>query len=178
MNPNLGLRATVARSFDPVVLIIAAIVLVLDQVTKAIIVATIAPPGPRSVEVAGDFIRLSFVTNTGAAFGLFEGRAEALAVVSLIAVPALLLSRAYLSDQRLLMRICLGMLVGGALGNLIDRIRLGYVVDFVDVGIGSLRWPSFNVADSSFVVGVIVIIALSTIFSAAKRAEVSEPRSS
>jgi len=164
MTERYDLGAAVARLFDPLLWTIAVLVFAFDQVTKSIILSTIGSTGPRSVEVLGDYVRLSFVTNTGSAFGLFQNSSGVIAIVSLVIVPALFFSRAFLSEPSLLVRICLGMLAGGALGNLVDRLRLGYVVDFVDVGVGSLRWPSFNVADSAFVVGVITIIALTTFF--------------
>jgi signal peptidase II len=68
-----------------------------------------------------------------------------------------LLARPYVADRAWWVTVVFGMLLGGTLGNLLDRLRMGHVVDFVDVGIGSLRWPSFNVADSSFVVGIIIL---------------------
>ena len=157
------MAAAPTRLLDPLFLSTAVIVFVTDQVTKTIILSTLGSTGPRSVEVLGDYVRLSFVTNSGSAFGLVQNSSGVIAIISLFVVPALFFSRAFLSDPSFLVRLCLGLLVGGALGNLVDRLRLGYVVDFVDVGIGALRWPAFNVADSSFVVGVITLIALTTV---------------
>ena len=163
MSARHQFNAVPARLVDPIFLSVGAVVFVTDQVTKSIIVSTIGSIGPRSVEVLGDYVRLSFATNSGSAFGLIQNSSGVLAMISLLVVPALFFSRAFLSDPSLVVRLCLGLLVGGAIGNLVDRLRLGYVVDFVDVGIGHLRWPAFNVADSAFVVGVITLIALTTV---------------
>ena len=163
MSARRQLSAAPARLMDPLFLSTGAVIFVTDQVTKSIILSTLGSSGPRSVEVLGDYVRLSFVTNSGSAFGLVQNSSGVIAMISLLIVPALFFSRAFLSDPGLLVRLCLGLLVGGALGNLVDRLRLGYVIDFVDVGIGNLRWPAFNVADSAFVVGVITLIALTTV---------------
>jgi signal peptidase II len=146
--------------FDPVFLAVAAVLLVLDQLTKAWITATLGPGGDRqSIEIVGEFVRLGYTTNTGAAFGIGQNRSLIFTIVALIAIPAIAFFNRSITPRSLLTRVCLGALLGGALGNLVDRLRLGFVVDFVDVGIGDLRWPSFNVADSSFVVGIIVLSA-------------------
>lgn len=163
MSARHRLTAAPARLLDPLFLSTGAVVFVTDQVTKSIILSTLGSTGPRSVEVLGDYVRLSFVTNSGSAFGLVQNSSGVIAMISLFIVPALFFSRAFLSDPSFLVRLCLGLLVGGAVGNLVDRLRLGYVVDFVDVGVGNLRWPAFNVADSAFVVGVITLIALTTV---------------
>ncbi len=158
------MTASPARLLDPLFLSTGAVIFITDQVTKSIILSTLGSTGPRSIEVIGDYLRLSFVTNSGSAFGLVQNSSGVIAMISLLVVPALFFSRAFLSDPGYFVRLCLGLLVGGALGNLVDRLRLGYVVDFIDVGIGHLRWPAFNVADSAFVVGVITLIALTTVF--------------
>jgi signal peptidase II len=144
--------------FDPVFLAVAAALLVLDQLTKAWITAALGPGAARqSIEIVGDVVRLGYTTNTGAAFGIGQNRSFIFTIVALVAIPAIAFFNRSITPRSLLTRICLGALLGGALGNLVDRLRLGFVVDFVDVGIGDLRWPSFNVADSSFVVGIIVL---------------------
>ena len=163
MTAQHRLTAAPSRLLDPLFLSTGAVIFVADQVTKSVILSTLGSTGPRSVEVLGDYVRLSFVTNSGSAFGLVQNSSGVIAMISLLVVPALFFSRAFLSDPGFLVRLCLGLLVGGALGNLVDRLRLGYVIDFVDVGIGHLRWPAFNVADSAFVVGVITLIALTTV---------------
>lgn len=136
----------------------ALVVLALDQITKAWIAQTLGTgAGPRSIEIVGDWVRFSYTTNTGAAFGMLPSGTLFFTLVALIAVPVLLLARSYVDAQAGWLTAVFGMLLGGALGNLVDRVRLGYVVDFIDVGVGGLRWWAFNIADSSFVVGVIIL---------------------
>jgi signal peptidase II len=145
-------------SISPGVLATAVVVVALDQATKQWISASIGQPGQvHTVEIVGDLVRLSFTTNTGAAFGMFPAGTLFFTVVALIAAPVLLVARSYVNERAWWMTVVFGMLMGGAVGNLLDRIRLGHVVDFIDVGIGNVRWWSFNVADSSFVVGVILL---------------------
>ncbi len=133
-------------------------VFALDQVTKREVALALGPGAPQnSVDVLGSFVRLSYTTNSGAAFGLFPDRTIVFTLVALLAVPLLLFSRLFISFDSRLVQFSLGLLLGGTIGNLADRARLGYVVDFVDVGINQARWPSFNVADSAFVVGVIIL---------------------
>ncbi|HUX86772.1 MAG TPA: signal peptidase II [Chloroflexota bacterium] len=146
------------RRIEPGVIVTALIVLFIDQLTKFEISQNLGQPGQvHSVEVIGNWVRLSYTTNTGAAFGIFPAGTLFFSIVALIAAPVILLGRSYVRERAWWMTVVFGMLMGGALGNLLDRIRMGHVVDFVDVGIGNLRWPSFNVADSSFVVAVIIL---------------------
>jgi len=140
------------------VAIAGLVVVALDQITKAIISGTLGQPDSvHSVEVIGNWVRLSYTTNSGAAFGMFPAGTIVFTIIAIVAVPALLLARSYVADRSWWITVIFGMMAGGALGNLLDRVRMGHVVDFIDVGIGNLRWPSFNVADSSFVVGVILL---------------------
>jgi len=98
------------------------------------------------------------VHNTGAAFGLFQEYPFALIIVNLVTI-SVLLAGAYFIFRRLplvdnrLRRVCLGLIIGGALGNLIDRLFFGYVTDFIHIGI----WPNFNIADSAVVIGTIIL---------------------
>lgn len=146
------------RWLDPIFLTTAGVVITADQITKRLIHEALGPGSPQhAIEVVGEYVRLVYTTNTGAAFGLFQGRTSILALVAVVAVPILLYANATFTRPTLLSRLCMGMLLGGAVGNLIDRWRLGHVVDFIDVGVGSLRFWSFNVADSSFVVGIVIL---------------------
>ena len=142
----------------PGVLFTALLILVLDQLTKAWVTQTIGQPDrPHSLQLVGDWIRLSYTTNTGAAFGMFPAATLFFTAVALVAAPVLILARGYVRERAWWMTVVFGMLAGGALGNLLDRVRQGRVVDFIDVGVGDVRWWAFNVADSSFVVGVIIL---------------------
>ncbi|HEY7937158.1 MAG TPA: signal peptidase II [Candidatus Limnocylindrales bacterium] len=136
---------------------LAAIVLGLDQLTKAWIVANVAPG--QVVDVVGSWVRLIFSRNDGALFGLFGSSATLFAIGSL-AVLVLIVWYHARSSRSLLLSIALGLLLGGALGNLIDRLRLGYVVDFVDMGIGTLRFFTFNVGDSAISTAILLLLIL------------------
>jgi signal peptidase II len=138
---------------------VAIVVFVLDRITKSAVDASI--PLGSSVEVVGEWVRISHVTNTGAAFGLLPGGTTLLSVLSVAAVLAIVFYYRRLAAGSQLIAATLGMQLGGAFGNLVDRIGQGHVVDFVDVGIpGGPRFWAFNVADSSIVVGIIAVTAL------------------
>jgi signal peptidase II len=144
----------------PLFLALAGIVLVVDQLTKAWIIANVEPG--RALPVFGDLVRLVFSQNTGALFGLFRDNATLFAVVSVAVIAAIAWYHGR-SPRNALLSTALGLLLGGALGNLIDRIRLGYVVDFVDAGIGTVRFYTFNVADSA-ISGALLLILLMAVF--------------
>ena len=133
----------------------ACLVVALDQVTKAAASARLLLGDP--VSVMGDVVRLTLVHNTGAAFGLFPGSRLPFIVVSSLAIGVVLYLFTRDAYRGVPQRALLGCILGGAIGNLVDRIRLGWVVDFIDVGLGSARWPVFNVADSAVTVGVILL---------------------
>jgi signal peptidase II len=130
-------------------------VLALDQLTKWLVSTYLLTGQP--VRVLGDVVRLTLVHNRGAAFGLFPGSRVPFIIVSVLAIAVVLYLFRRDAYRNALSRVLLGGILGGALGNLIDRVRLGYVVDFIEVGIGSLRWPVFNVADSAVTLGVITL---------------------
>jgi signal peptidase II len=141
------------------VAIVAIVVFVLDRITKLAVESGL--PVGSSVEVVGQWVRISHVTNSGAAFGLLPERTTLLSILSVVAVLAIVYYYRRLAADSRLIAATLGMQLGGAFGNLIDRIGQGYVVDFVDVGIpGGPRFWSFNVADSSIVVGIIAVTIL------------------
>ncbi len=145
------------RARWPIFLGLAAVVFVADQLTKAWLVSFLAP-GER-VQVVGDSVRLVHSQNSGALFGLFRDQAIIFAVVSVGVVGAIIWFHRT-SGRNTLLSVALGLLLGGALGNMADRFRLGYVVDFVDLGLGGFRWYTFNVADSA-ISGAIVLLLLS-----------------
>ena len=125
-------------------------------------------PG-QSVAVVGDWIRLVHSQNNGGLFGLLRGQALIFGFISLIVVGLIVLYHARANPSRYL-SITLGLLLGGAVGNLIDRFRIGYVVDFVDAGIGDLRWYTFNVADTAISFALVLLLAASVLPSVARRA--------
>ena len=130
--------------------------LLLDQVSKWIVVERMYLG--ESIPVWGDFFRLTYIHNPGAAFGLNMGSPLLHTLASLVALGVLgWMFRTAPPDARLL-RYALGIVLGGALGNIVDRVRLGVVVDFFDFGLGGLRWPIFNIADSFVSVGIVLLI--------------------
>jgi signal peptidase II len=155
------------RPIWPVFLGLAAAVVVADQLTKAWISATLAPK--ESMSLIGDTLRLVHGQNNGALFGLFRDNAALFGVIS-IAVVGLIVAYHGRSGRSPYLSVALGLLLGGAIGNMIDRLRIGYVVDFVDVGIGNLRFYTFNVADSAISCAILLLIVL------AFRPSLGEPR--
>ncbi len=137
---------------------VAVAVVVLDQLTKAWLVARLAPG--QSMDVLGEWLRLVHGQNTGALFGLFRDSAAGFAAVSIVVIGAILWYESRSGGTRFV-SLALGLLFGGALGNLADRLRLGYVVDFVDAGIGTLRFWTFNVADASISLAIVLLLAAS-----------------
>src|SRR6267378_5532487 len=136
---------------------IAVLVFALDRITKLWVEQNI--PLYESRQVVGDYVRIVHTQNTGAAFGLLPERTTLLSVLSVVAVLAIVYYYRQIASNSSLVSATLGMQLGGAFGNLLDRITQGYVVDFVDVGIGDVRFWAFNVADSSIVVGIILVTA-------------------
>jgi signal peptidase II len=130
---------------------IAAVVLAVDQLTKFVAVATLADVG--STSLVGDWVRLTLTHNTGSAFGLVSSTGLLIAagclVCVVVAAYAVLGGLAGTPRRRL----PLGLVLGGALGNLLDRVRTGGVVDFVDLRV----WPVFNIADVAITVGVALL---------------------
>jgi signal peptidase II len=139
------------------VLGVAALVFVLDRVTKAWVVGNI--PVGTARPVVGDYVRIVHAQNTGAAFGLLPERTTLLSILSVLAVLAIVYYYRQIASSSWVVSATLGMQLGGAFGNLLDRVTQGFVVDFVDVGIGDIRFWAFNVADSSIVVGIVLVTA-------------------
>ncbi len=139
----------------------AAVVVVLDQVTKAAILKQFVLHESRPV--IDGFFNLVYVMNPGAAFGFLAGASETFRYLFFIGITVLVMGLIiyYIvkSDSKNIINIIsFAMIFGGAVGNLIDRIRFGSVVDFLDVYIGTAHWPAFNVADSSITIGAVLMI--------------------
>jgi len=135
----------------------ALLVVASDQFTKVWIRTNLAPN--ESIPAEG-FFRLSHVQNSGAIFGLFRDHTPIMIIGSSVGIVFVLICAFFASRWFPVIntrpgKLSLGLILGGTIGNLIDRLRLGYVTDFIDVGI----WPTFNLADSSVVVGTLILLA-------------------
>lgn len=151
---------------------IAGLVVVLDQTTKRLAEDRLERTGAGSVPLplAGDFVRFTYVENRGAAFGLLQNQTAFFVLVGLVVIGVIAASYRYLPRSGFLLHLALGLQLGGAIGNLIDRLRQGYVVDFVDFGYRANWWPVFNVADSAICIGV-ALLALNALSPGAAPAE-------
>jgi len=141
-----------------IVLIAFVLLLALDQVSKLSIERSF--PLHQSREVVPGFFAITHVQNRGAAFGLLAnlpGAATFFVVISLIAIALILMYVRQLKEEELLTPLSLSLVLTGAAGNLIDRFRLGGVVDFLDFYYKGWHWPAFNVADASITIGVMLL---------------------
>jgi len=142
-------------------IVIASGVLVADQLTKWLAQTYLTRAPDQSVPIIDDLIRLTYVANRGAAFGILQNQTVVFVVIGIGVIAVIVASYRYFPVNGILLNLALGLQLGGAVGNLVDRVRHGYVVDFIDVALrraGSgavpLEWPVFNLADSAIVIGV------------------------
>jgi signal peptidase II len=135
---------------------VTILAILMDQASKSLVERQMALG--QSIPVIGDFFRLTFIKNAGGAFGIFLGGGWFYLIASAVAVALIFLYLRRLPVGQILPRFSLAMILGGALGNLADRVRGGVVTDFLDFGIGDLRWPVFNLADAFVTVGVLIFL--------------------
>ena len=114
----------------------------------------------KPVNVVGDWFRIDFIHNRGGLFGILQGSAVIFAIVTIVVVLILVALEIGSGWRSWLVTITLGLLLGGAIGNFIDRIQFGYVVDFADIGIGSWRFYIFNLADAAVTVSILLMILI------------------
>ena len=153
-----------ARIYDTVALFIVVLVIVVDQWTKSLVVAHMSPPGSgNTIPLIGRYLVLDYIQNSGAAFGVFANQAVLVVFIAVaICVVAYLYIR-ILNSGPLIYKIVFGMIIGGALGNLIDRFHNGGVVtDFISFRIPEINYyfAVFNVADACISVGVVLLFVL------------------
>lgn len=147
---------------------LAVLVVIVDQVSKLWVDANFAlasihqtGSGAAPTPVIGEFVRIAKSYNTGGIFGLFGDSAPILAMASTVVIGLIVLYQARDGMRgHWLLNVALGFLLGGAIGNFIDRLRIGAVIDFVDTGIGGFRWYTFNVADSAISMAILLLIVL------------------
>jgi signal peptidase II len=146
-------------------LALASAIFIGDQVTKAWIVATLSyptyHPAEGAIVVIPEFFHIVHLRNSGAAWGIFEGMSLVLGFLALIALAAIFYFRRHLHLDLPAVQISFGLLCGGILGNLLDRMVHGSVIDFLDFHLGFYTWPAFNVADMGIVTGVMIYLTLS-----------------
>lgn len=133
-------------------------VLVVDQATKAWIITSLTP-GQAPVEVLGSWLRIVHWTNSGILFGLLPQSGPAFAVVSIVVVGLIGLYHAR-AARGIVTTLALGLLLGGALGNLVDRLRFGAVVDWVDMGIGQWRFFTYNIGDAAISTAIALLLLM------------------
>jgi signal peptidase II len=140
---------------DLVLLVSAAcLIAAVDQATKTVVVNSVGPDqAPSRLASVSNWIGIEYSENQGAAFGIFAGATPILAIVSIAVMIGLLGYYAREERPALWLSLALGAIAGGAVGNFIDRVSRGFVVDFISVG----AWPNFNVADSAITIGVLIL---------------------
>ena len=133
---------------------VAGLTLVVDRISKWVVMDSLKPGESwNPVAALERWVSLTYVTNTGAAFGLFPDHGVIFMVIAVVVIAAIIFYYRHLPGEQWLIQISLGLQLGGALGNLVDRLRYGHVIDFIDFKV----WPVFNVADSSIFVGVVIL---------------------
>jgi len=136
--------------------LITTIVLALDRISKFIVDHTMCEG--ESIPVLQNIFFLSYIKNEGIAFGLFSGHVQWLVITSFLTIGIILFLLFRLKNINRWITSALGLILGGAIGNLWDRIYLGGVIDFIDIGFKNYRWPAFNLADSVICIGVLMLL--------------------
>jgi len=158
------------RRSELLLLGVATFVLAIDQLTKALVLRYLPFQSPwNPIPFLRSIVTLNHVTNTGAAFGLFPEGSLFFTLIAVVVVIAIVVYYRHLPQNQRLVQVSLGLQLGGAIGNLLDRLHYGKVIDFIDFHF----WPVFNVADSSIFIGVI-ILAYYLFFLSGKQVKQSE----
>jgi signal peptidase II len=138
-------------------LIVAALVVILDQLSKLWVRVNLPPTD--KIGLLPGFLDLVHFINTGAIFGLFHNHTEVFIALGIAGVIVILVFLRYFPPATTLGAVSFALILGGAVGNLIDRIRLGYVIDFINIHVQELlHWPTFNVADTALTAGIFVLV--------------------
>jgi len=137
-------------------------VLILDQFTKYLVQLALPTRPDHILATVGQWLTLVYVQNTGAAWGVMAGSGYILGALAIVALVTIYLLRRALKLKRVPMQIAFGLLVAGIVGNMIDRLALGYVVDFIDCSVGDFRFPAFNIADMGISIGVVLYVLYSS----------------
>ena len=138
---------------------ISFICILIDQIIKLII--SINMNVADSINIIKNFFRITYLQNTGAAFSIFSGNRIFLILITLVALLLIYFILIKGKEITKVETICYGLLIGGIIGNLIDRVRIGYVIDYLDFNFGSYHYPVFNFADICIVVSAIILLIIS-----------------
>ena len=149
-------------------LLLAAVAVALDQWSKWLILAKMLTPGAPAIEVA-PFLNIVIVWNYGISFGMLAGQHQPVLLTLMSAAIVCILLVWLYRNASPLVACALGFVIGGAIGNMIDRLRFGAVVDFLDAHAGPYHWPAFNIADSSIFIGVVLLGVSSMLEATAKK---------
>lgn len=157
MAARVGARTSARKAGWWVLPVVAVLTLVVDQVTKYVVASSLAPyESWAPIPALARWFEIHYVTNTGAAFGILQQGGLFFKIVAMIVSLVIVIYYRQIPDGQWPIRLSLGLQLAGALGNLIDRLRVGYVIDFLDFKV----WPVFNVADMSIVGGVLLLAFL------------------
>ncbi len=139
--------------------IISLVCIIIDQIIKVVITTNVE--FAHSINVVNNFFRITYLQNTGAAWSILSGNRILLIIVTVIALG--IIYYVFLKDKKIknYESILLGLLLGGIIGNLIDRVRFGYVIDYLDFNIFSYHYPVFNFADICIVISIIILVIIS-----------------
>ena len=131
--------------------LVASLLFVLDRATKIVAVSNMSYG--QSIKILPNIFHFTFILNNGTAFGLFKGANAMLAIFSVLVIALIIFYVLKNKALAFINSLALGLILGGALGNLFDRVRFGYVIDFLDFRI----WPVFNIADSAITIGTVIL---------------------
>ena len=144
-------------------LFISAIVVILDQISKLLVIRSLRVPFCQELSVIENFFSIVYVTNKGSIWGIFQGSQYILAAIAIVVVIVMLLLHKAFELNSVINKLFFGMLVGGIVGNTIDRIFRGCVIDFLHFYVNTLSWPSFNIADIAISLSCSILL-IKTIF--------------
>ena len=165
------------KSKYKLLVIIAPLIVILDQLTKYLVNVNLPPYA--SVTLIENFFYLSHVRNPGGAFGVLSWMSPRIfVIVSVLAIGVVFFFFASLEKSQRLAAVALSLILGGAIGNLIDRVRLGQVVDFIDVHWHTLKWPAFNIADAAITIGVFLLVIELLSSESSKRQDLAQESAS
>lgn len=144
------------------IILISILTLILDIITKQLVISNLLEH--QSITIIKNFFSITYAQNTGVAFSFLEGHIPLIIITTSIII-LLILKYIKSTNPNKYETICYGLVIGGAIGNLIDRILYGYVIDFLDFNILGYNFPIFNLADTAIVIGIFILIILNFIES-------------